>query len=55
MDLQIWDTVPGGMSCVEKKFELQVRKWEEYKGTRYYDGDRALGTHVSGVGPLSGY
>jgi hypothetical protein len=22
------------MSCVEKKFELQVRKWEEYKGTR---------------------
>ncbi len=20
-------TVPGSMSCVEKKFELQVRKW----------------------------
>jgi hypothetical protein len=30
------------MTCVEKKFELQVRKWEEYKGTRYSDGDIAL-------------
>jgi hypothetical protein len=30
------------MSCVEKKFELQVRKWEEYMGTRYSDGDSAL-------------
>ena len=29
-------------SYVEKKFELQTRKWEEYKGTRYYDGDKAL-------------
>jgi hypothetical protein len=27
-------TVPGSMSCVEKKFEFQVRKWEVYKGTR---------------------
>jgi hypothetical protein len=35
-------TVPGSMSYVEKKFELQVRKWEEYKGTRYSDGDSAL-------------
>ncbi len=35
-------TVPGSMSCAEKKFELQTRKWEEYKGTRYYDGDKAL-------------
>ena len=28
-------TVPGSMSCVEKKFELQGSKckWEEYKGT----------------------
>ena len=26
-------TVPGSMSCVEKKFKLQTRKWEEYKGT----------------------
>ena len=62
-------TVPGSMSCVEKKFELQGRKWEEYKGTRYSDGDSALvvdlwlhrvadvcvRTHVSGVGPLSGF
>ena len=30
------------MSCVEKKFELQTRKWEEYKGTRYYDRDKTL-------------
>jgi hypothetical protein len=30
------------MSCVEKKVELQDRKWEEYKGTRYSDGDSAL-------------
>jgi hypothetical protein len=30
------------MSCVEKKFELQGRKWEEYKVTRYSDGDNTL-------------
>ncbi len=35
-------TVPGSMSCVEKKFELQVLKWEEYRDTRYYHGDSAL-------------
>ncbi len=35
-------TVPGSMSCVEKNFELKTRKWEEYKGTRYYDGDKVL-------------
>ncbi len=35
-------TVPGNMSCVEKKFELQGHKWEEYMGTRYSDGDSAL-------------
>jgi hypothetical protein len=35
-------TIPGSMSCVEKKFEFHVRKWEEYKGTRYSDGDSAL-------------
>ncbi len=29
-------TVPGIMSCVEKKFELQDHKWEEYRGTRFY-------------------
>ena len=27
---------------IEKKFVLQTRKWEEYKGTRYYDGDKTL-------------
>jgi hypothetical protein len=32
------------MSSVDKKFELKDRKykWEEYKGTRYSDGDSAL-------------
>jgi hypothetical protein len=32
------------MTCVERKFELQDRKckWEEYKGTRYSDGESAL-------------
>jgi hypothetical protein len=35
-------TVPGSMSYVEKKFELQVCQWKEYKGTRYSDGDSAL-------------
>jgi hypothetical protein len=37
-------TVPGRMSCVEKKFELQCSKckWEEYKGTRYSHGDSTL-------------
>ena len=45
-DLDTWickfGTVPGSMNCVETKFELQGRKWEEYRGTRYYDGDSAL-------------
>ncbi len=37
-------TVPGSMTCVERKFELEGLKckWEEYKGTRYSDGDSAL-------------
>ena len=37
-------TFPGSMTCVERKFELQGQtcKWEEYKGTRYSDGDSAL-------------
>ena len=35
-------TVPGSMNSVEKKFELQTQKWEEYKGPRYYDGDRTV-------------
>ncbi len=32
------------LTCVERKFELQDRKckWEEYKGSRYSDGDSAL-------------
>jgi hypothetical protein len=37
-------TFPGNMTCVERKFELEDRKckWEEYKDTRYSDGDSAL-------------
>jgi hypothetical protein len=37
-------TVPGSMTCVERKFEFQGLKckWEEYKGIRYSDGDSAL-------------
>ena len=40
-------TVPGSMRCVEEKFEIQSRKWEQYKGTRYYDGDRSLVVELS--------
>ena len=35
-------TVPGRRTSVEKKFDLETRNWEEYKDTRYYDGDKAL-------------
>jgi hypothetical protein len=30
------------MRCIDTKFELQTQKWEEYRGTRYYDGDITL-------------
>ncbi len=40
-------TVPGNMICVEKKFELQDHKWEQYKGMRYNDRDRALVVELS--------
>ena len=30
------------MNYVEKKFETESRKLEEYTDTRYYDGDRVL-------------
>jgi len=30
-----------GTSC-ENEFKLQARKWEDYKGTRFYDVERAL-------------
>jgi hypothetical protein len=30
------------MTSVEKKFELQDHKWEEYRVTRYSDGDSTL-------------
>ncbi len=32
------------MTCVERKFEFHGLKctWEEYKGTRYSDGDSTL-------------
>ena len=35
-------TVPGSRTSVEKKFDLETRNWEEYKDTRYYDGDKSL-------------
>ena len=31
--------VAGSMSCVEKKFKLAPRKYEEYKGLRFRDGE----------------
>jgi hypothetical protein len=34
--------VPGTNSCVEKKFKLGARKYEEYKGLRFGNGDCAL-------------
>jgi hypothetical protein len=34
--------VPGTNSCVEKKFKLGDRKYEEYKGVRFWNGDCAL-------------
>jgi hypothetical protein len=34
--------VPGTNSCVEKKFKLVSRKYEEYKGVRFWNGDCAL-------------
>jgi len=30
-----------GTSC-ENEFKMQTHKWEDYKGTRFYDGERAL-------------
>ena len=37
-------TFPGSMTCIGRKFEFQDRKckWEEYKDTRYSDGDSTL-------------
>ena len=34
--------VAGSDSCVEKEFILGPRKFEEYKGCRFYNGDCAL-------------
>jgi hypothetical protein len=34
--------VPGTMSCVEKVFKVDTRKYEEYKGVRFGDGDSDL-------------
>ncbi len=34
--------VPGSNICVEKKFKLGARKYEEYKGVRFGNGDCAL-------------
>jgi hypothetical protein len=34
--------VPGRNSCVEKKFKLGTRQYEEYKVVRFGNGDCAL-------------
>jgi hypothetical protein len=34
--------VVGSMTCVEKDFILGPRKYEEYKGRRFYNGDCVL-------------
>jgi hypothetical protein len=34
--------VPGSNSCVEKKFQLGTRKYEEYKAVRFGNGDCTL-------------
>ena len=34
--------VPGTNSCVENKFKLGTRKYEEYKGVHFGNGDCAL-------------
>ncbi len=34
--------VPGSNNCVEKKFKLGPRKYEEYKGVRFVNGDCVL-------------
>ena len=43
---QIWllkfGKVAGSMSCVEKEFKLGPRKYEEYKGVRFANGDCAF-------------
>ena len=31
--------VAGNMNCVEKEFTLGPRKFEKYKGCRFYNGD----------------
>ncbi len=31
--------VPGSNRCVEKKFKLGTRQYEEYKGVRFGNGD----------------
>jgi hypothetical protein len=31
--------VSGIMTCVEKEFKLTDRKYEEYKGVRFYNGE----------------
>jgi hypothetical protein len=40
--LMKFDKVPGTNSCVEKKFKLGARKYEEYKGLRFGNGDCVL-------------
>jgi hypothetical protein len=38
--------VPGSNSCVEKKFKLGTRQYEEYKGVHFGNGDCVLQVDV---------
>jgi hypothetical protein len=37
-----FDKVPGSNTFIEKKFKLGTRKYEEYKGVRFGNGDCVL-------------
>jgi hypothetical protein len=37
-----FDKVSGSNNCVEKKFKLDTRKYEEYKDVRFGNGDCTL-------------
>jgi hypothetical protein len=37
-----FDKVAGRNSCLEKKFKLGTRKYEEYKDVRFGNGDYTL-------------
>jgi hypothetical protein len=40
------EEVKGSNRCIEKKFMLDTRKYEEYKGVRFGNGDCTLVVYV---------